>query len=50
MGGLRATKVRGFIAGTFAVMLIILMAAFGTMAAGIRVPILSIITDFFGFG
>lgn len=50
MGGLRATKVRQFIATVFVTVLIILMAAFGTMAAGVRVPILSIITDFFGFG
>lgn len=50
MGVIKATKVRGFIAAVFAVILIILMAAFGTAAAGIRVPLLSGITDFFGFG
>lgn len=49
MGGLRATKVRGFIATVFVMLLIVLLAAFGTAAAGMRIPILSTITDFFGF-
>lgn len=41
-------KIRAFIAGVFAVVLVILLAAFGTAAVGIRVPILSSITDAFG--
>lgn len=41
-------KIRAFIAGVVAVVLVVLLAAFGTAALGIRVPLLSNITDAFG--
>ena len=50
MGGIRATKVRELIAAVFVIALIVLLAAFAAVAANIRVPILSTITDFLGFG
>lgn len=48
MAQLRMTKVRGFIAATFAIVSIILLAAVATAALGMRVPILSNIADALG--
>jgi len=48
MGGLRATKVRQFIATIFVIALIVVMVACGTAAAGIDLPILGDIAAMFG--
>lgn len=48
MAQLRMTKVRGFIAATFAIVLVVLLAAVATAALNIRVPILSTIADALG--
>ncbi len=48
MAQFRMTKVRGFIATTVAIVLIVLLAAVATSALGMRVPILSNIADALG--
>ncbi len=45
---LSMVKIRGFIAGVVAIILIILLAAIGTAVMGIDVPGLSTIAEFFG--
>ena len=49
MAGIQIHQIRSFIAGVVAVGLVIVLAAFGTAAVGIRLPILSNITDAVGF-
>lgn len=41
-------KVRGFIAGVFALVLVIVLASVGTAAMGMNIPVLSTIAGFFG--
>ncbi len=49
MAGIKMHQIRSFLAGVIAVGLVIVLAAFGTAAVGIRLPILSNVTDAFGF-
>ena len=46
---MKITRVRDVIASTVALILVVLLAAFGALALGIRVPILSSITGLFGY-
>ena len=41
-------RIRGFIAGVFALILVIVLASLGTAVMGIDVPVLSTIAGFFG--
>jgi hypothetical protein len=41
-------KIRGFIAGVFALLLVLVLASIGTAAMGIDVPVLSTIAGYFG--
>jgi hypothetical protein len=41
-------RVRGFIAGVFALILVIVLASVATAAMGMDVPVLSTIAGFFG--
>ena len=41
-------KIRSFLAGVFALILVILLASFGTAILGIDLPVLSTIAAFFG--
>ena len=47
---MRKTKIRGIIFGIVLFVLVVLVAAFGSVALGHRIPGLSAITDAFGFG
>ena len=47
---IRTTQVRNFFGAVFAIVLIVLLAAVLFAVFGIRVPVLSGITDFFGIG
>lgn len=49
MAGLAMTKIRAFIAGVVAVVLLVVFAAFTARVLGWHVPILTAITDRFGF-
>lgn len=44
----KMTKIRGFVAGAAALVLVVLLAALAFAALGIRVPVLVNITDAFG--
>lgn len=48
MAGLKMHHIRSFIGGVVALVGVVLLAAFGAAALGIRLPILSMITDAFG--
>jgi hypothetical protein len=41
-------RVRGFIAGVVALILVIVFASIGTAALGMDIPVLSTIAEFFG--
>lgn len=41
-------KVRGFFAGVFALLLVLVLASLGTAAMGMDIPVLSTIAGFFG--
>ena len=46
---MRATKLREIVAAIGALILIVVLAAFAAAAMGKRIPVLSSITDMFGF-
>lgn len=48
MAKLSMVRVRGFIAGIVAIVLVIVLASIATAALGIDVPVLSTIAGFFG--
>lgn len=48
MAKLSMVRIRGFFAGVFALILVILLASFGTAILGMDVPVLSTIAGFFG--
>ncbi len=48
MAKLSMVRIRSFIAGVVALILVIVLAALGTAALGIDVPVLSTIAGFFG--
>jgi len=41
-------KVRGFVAGVFALLLVIVLASIGTAVLGMDIPVLNTIARFFG--
>ena len=41
-------RIRGFIAGVFALVLVVVLASLGTAVMGMDVPVLSTIAEFFG--
>lgn len=45
----KMVQIRGFIAGVFALVLVVVLVAFGAAAMDIRLPLLSAITDAVGF-
>jgi len=48
MAKLSMVKIRGFFAGVFAIILVILLASFATAILGIDLPVLSTIAASFG--
>ena len=48
MAKLSMVRIRGFIAGVFALILVIVLASVGTAVMGIDLPVLSTIAGFFG--
>ncbi len=48
MAKLSMTRIRGFLAGVFALILVVILASLGTAVLGIDLPVLSTIAGFFG--
>ncbi|MCH8204862.1 MAG: hypothetical protein IID09_06830 [Candidatus Hydrogenedentes bacterium] len=48
MAKLSMVRIRGFLAGVFALLLVIVLASVGTAVLGMDVPVLSTIAGFFG--
>jgi hypothetical protein len=48
MAKMSFVKVRGFIAGVVALLLVLVLASIGTAALGMDIPVLSTIAGFFG--